>query len=243
MGELMVKKKELEIHTVIVDGNATSFRAALSRSLLGVTWVKFKRRKDAFYRYRVHNSAIAKSLFNWLYESLLTNLRNLRRFKLKTDLKPRWNKNGKIEAISNVTVSVYLRIGELNVEELRVHEKFQNVKMEFFYSKDSFPSEKLRSELPSIIKSLGEKNFDYDEYEFSSKKGKKMAEAYGVRGTPTIVLNAEDILENPDKKKLHEQIEGAFAPAVKPIGKSRFAFDPELESTLESLTSIVKIKA
>lgn len=239
----MVKKKELEIHTVIVDGNPPSFRAALSRSLLGVTWVKFKRRKQAFYRHRTHNLAITKSLFNWLYESLLTRLRNLSRFKLKTDLKPRWNENGKIEAITNVTVSVYLKIGELNVEELQVHEKFQNVKMDFFYSKDSFPSEKLRSELSSIRESLGEDNFDYNEYDFWSNKGKKIAEAYGVRGTPTIVLNAEDILENPDEKKLHQQIEGAFAPAVEPIGKSHFAFDPELESTLESLTSIMKIKA
>lgn len=238
----MVKKKELEIHTVIVDGKSSNFRAALSRSILGVTWVKFKRRKQAFYQHRVHNLAITQSIFNWLYESLLVHLRNPSTYKLKTDLKPIWNENGKIEAISDVTVSVYMKIGELKVKELQVYEKFKSAKIDFFYSEVDFASQKLKSELPRIIESMGKENFDYHEYDYSTKEGKKMAEAYGIKGTPTIVINAEKRLENPDEKKLRQEIERAFAPVVKPSDKPQFVFDAEAKSTVESLINILEIK-
>ena len=238
----MVKKKELEIHTVIVDGKPSNFRAALSRSILGVTWVKFKRRKQTFYQHRVHNLAITQSVFNWLYEYLLSRLRNLGTYKLKTDLKPVWNENGKIQAISDITVSVYMKIGELKVKELQVHERFRSVKIDFFYSETDFASKELRLKLPSIIESLGKENFDYKEYNFSAKEGKDMAQAYGVKGTPTIVINAEKKLENPDEKRLRQEIERAFAPVVKPASKPQFAFDTEAKSNVESLVNILEIK-
>jgi len=238
----MVKKKELEIHTVIVDGKANSFKAALSRSILGVTWVKFKRRKQAFYKNRVHNLAITQSVFSWLYEFLLTHLRNISTYKLKTDLKPIWNENGRIQAISDITVSVYMKIGELKVKELQVYEKFKSAKVDFFYSEVDFASQKLRSELPGIIESMGNEHFDYHEHNFSTKEGKEMAEAYNVKGTPTVVINAEKKLENPNEKKLREEIERAFAPTIKPSAKPQFVFDPETKSTVESLVNILEIK-
>jgi hypothetical protein len=239
----MGKKKELEIHTVIVDGKAKSFRAALSRSLMGVTWVKFKRRKQAFYRHRAHNLSVTQSLFNWLYESLLTDLRNLSVFKLKTDLKPQWNDNGRIEAISNLTVSVYMKVGELKVKKLQIHEKFKSVKIDLFYSKVDLASQKLRSELPEIIESMGKEDFDYNEYDILTKEGREMAEAYDVKGTPTVVVNAENKLPNPDETKLRQEIEKAFAPVVKPVGESQFNFDPQAEPTVKSLTNILEVNA
>ena len=109
----MTKKKGLEIHTVIVDGQPSNFKAALTRSIMGVSWTKFKRKKQAFYKHRTHNSAIAQSVYTCIYESLLENLKGLSNFKLKTDLKPIWNENGKIEAISDINVGIYLKIGDL----------------------------------------------------------------------------------------------------------------------------------
>lgn len=238
----MVKEKELEIHTVIVDGSISSFRAALSRSILGVTWVKFKKKRQAFYRHRVHNLAITQSVFNWLYELLLTNLRNLKRFQLKTDLKPKWSGDGKIQSISDVTVSVYIKIGELKVKELQVFEEFKSVKIDLFYSKTGFLDRKLRSELPHLIESMGIENFDYHEYDFSLDEGKTLARAYDVKGTPTVVINAEKKLENPDEKKLRQEIERAFAPVVKPVDKPEFIFDREAKPNVESLVTTLKIK-
>jgi len=236
----MVKEKELEIHTVIVDGESSSFRAALSRSVLGVTWIKFKRKKQAFYKNRVHNLAITQSVFNWLYESLLTRMRNLSTYKLKTDLKPLWDENGKIRAVSDITVSVYMKVGELRVKELQVYEKFKSVKIDLFYSQTEFSSQELRSKVPHLIESMGKENFDYHEFDFSAKEGKEMANAYGVRGTPTVVINAEKKLENPDDKKLQQEIENAFAPVVKSNEEAQFIPDPGAKSNIESLAQILQ---
>jgi thiol-disulfide isomerase/thioredoxin len=235
----MSKEKELEIHTVIVDGDSSSFRAALSRSILGVTWVKFKRKKQAFYKNRAHNLAITQSVFNWLYESLLTNIRNLGTYKLKTDLKPLWDANGKISAISDITVSVYMKVGELRVKELQVHEKFRNVKMDLFYSQTEFSSQELRSKIPLLIESMG-KEIIYHDYDYSTKEGKEMADAYGVRGTPTIVINADKKSENPDVKELQQEIEDAFAPVVESVEESKFIRDPALGANIESLTQLLQ---
>jgi len=235
----MVKKKELEIHTVMVDGKAGSFKAALSRSILGVSWIKFKRRKQAFYRHRVRNLAVTQSVFNWLYESLLKHLRNLSSFKLKTDLKPIWSENGEIQAISDITVSVYMKIGELRVKELQVFEKFKSVKLDFFHTETDFASQKLKSELSSMIETMRKENFDYHEHNFSTEEGREMARAYDVKGTPTIVINAEKKLENPNEKELRQEIERAFAPVVKPVGKPQFVFDPEATSNVELLVPML----
>lgn len=46
--------------------------------------------------------------------------------------------------------------------------------------------------------SMGRENFDYHEHDFYSPEGKEMADAYSVVGTPTVVINAEKKLKNPD---------------------------------------------
>jgi hypothetical protein len=231
----MAKERELEIHTIIVDGDNSSFKAALSRSILGVTWVKFKRRKQAFYQHRIHNLAITQSVFNWLYESLITHVRNLSTYKLKTDLKPLWEDDGKIRAVSDITVSVYMKVGELRVKELQVFENLKNVKIDLFYSQTDFSSQELRSKLPDLMDSMGKGNFLYDEHDFSSPEGKELANAYGVVGTPTVVINAEKKLPNPDDKELRAEIEKAFAPVVKPIEKAEWIYDPGVSPNIESL--------
>ncbi len=221
----MAKIKEMQIHTVIVDGDASSFKASLSRSILGVTFLKFKRNKSEFYKHQNHNQSVTQSIFNWLYESLLTKIRNISTWKLKTDLTPKWSESGKITSVSDVTVAIYMKVGELRVKDLQVHEEFKNVKIDFFYSETDFASQRLRTVLPDLIKTVGQENFDYNEYEYSTNRGKEMASALGVKGTPTIVLNAERRLENPTEKEICKEIERAFAPMVRPSGKPEFLWD------------------
>ena len=73
-------------------------------------------------------------------------------------------------------------------------------------------------------------------------KGIKLAKAYNVEGTLTVVINAEKKLENPDEKLSRQEIERAFAPVVKPVGKPQFIFDPEAKPNVESLVGILEIK-
>ena len=95
----MRKTTKLRINTVNVNGDFDSFKAALNRSILGVTFRKFKRKKSQFYQHRVHNAAIAQKICEKLYEHLLVNEhlhvgRNLRDFKLRTSLTVEWSETG-----------------------------------------------------------------------------------------------------------------------------------------------------
>jgi len=234
----MIRAKELEIRTVIVSGERSSFKAALSRSILGVTFKKFKRRRQEFYKHRVYNEAVTESVFDWLYESLLMYLRNIGDLEIKTNLKPKWDENGKILAVSNIIVSVYMKVGELKLSELKVYERFKDVKIDLFYSEIDARSKKLRSVLPNLMKSLGEANFVYKQYDFLKPKGKKMAEAYKIETVPTLVINAETVLVDPDEKELRQEIERAFAPAVEPSERPQFTFDPSMKPNVELLAEL-----
>jgi hypothetical protein len=234
----MSRRSELEISTVIVKGERASFKAALSRSILGVTFKRFKRRKTEFYKHRVHNEAVTESVFDWLYESLLKCVRNIGELQVKTNLKPEWDENGKILGISDISVSVYMKVGELTVDRLQVHEKSKNVKIDLFYSEIDARSKKLRLELPKLMESWGKESFEYSEHDFLPEEGRKLASAYKIEAVPTILINAEKVLVDPDENKLRQEIERAFTATVRPSSELRFITDPSMKPNVEILSEI-----
>ena len=229
----MKNEKELEIKTTIVDGNYESFKAALTRSILGVTYRKFKRKGKEFYQHRKHNESVTKRICDWFYEYLRSKTPNISDFKIKTDLTLRWDKTGKILGFRNAKVVIYSKIGELNVKELEIHKKREKVKIDLFYSTIDISSQKIRKILPEILKSLGKENFDYNEYDFLSKKGKEMAKIYSVTHVPTVVID-DMILENPDEKKLRSEIENAFTLSVLSSGV-KFKLEPRIKESIEPI--------
>jgi len=240
----MSKTKELRINTVIVNGDFDSFKAALNRSILGVTFKKFKRKRSRFYQHRVHNTAITQEICDWLYAYLLANQhlgvgKNLRDFKLRTNLTVTWDETGKILGVSDVEVSIYSEVGKLSVDILEPREKSEKVKLDLFYSNIDIASQKIRSELPNIIEALGEENFHYVEHDFLGK-GKESAQLWNVKHVPTVIINDEKRLENPDEKELRQEIEGAFAPDIKPIGP-RFEFAEATKSNVTLLATILRV--
>lgn len=208
--------RELEINTVIVEGNFRSFKAAFSRSILGVTFRKFKRKRSEFYQHRIHNEAVTQHTQKWLYEYLLTktNLKNLGDFKLKANMTVEWDTDGKILGIKNIAVIVYMKVGELNVDRMDFHKKSDTITIDLFYSKIDAASLKLRSLITNLIDSWGSENFGIKEYDFLTEEGRKMAKAYNIERVPTIVINAENTLENPDEKTLRREIQKAFSPRI-----------------------------
>ena len=229
----MKDEKELEIRTTIVDGNYESFKAALTRSILGVTYRRFKRKGAEFYQHRKHNESVTKRICDWFYEYLRSKTPNISNFKIKTDLTLRWDKTGKILGFRNAKVVIYSKIGELNVRELEIHKKREKVKIDLFYSTIDIPSQKIRKILPEILKSLGKENFDYNEYDFLSKKGKEMAKIYSVTHVPTVVID-NMILENPDEKKLRSEIENAFTLSVLSRGVE-FKLESKIKESIEPI--------
>lgn len=234
----MSKTKEFEISTVIVSGTRNLFKAALSRSILGVTYKKFSRRKAKFFANRVHNEIVTESVFECLYESLLSTLRNVSDLDIKTKLKPEWDENGKLLAVSDLAVSVYMKVGELRIEKLHVQETVESIKVDLFFSEIDARSKKLRNELPKIVDEIGKQKIEYTEHNFLVPEGRKMAEAYGVTTVPTVLINAEKSLVDPEENQLRQELEKAFEARVKPIGNVEFSPDIRLKTNVQLLAGI-----
>jgi len=236
-GISMKNERELEIRTTIVDGNYESFKAALARSILGVTYRRFKRKGREFYQHRKYNESVTRRICDWFYEYLRSKTRlNISDLKLKTDLTLRWNKSGKILGFKNATVAIYLKVGELKVQELKIQKKREKVKIDLFYSEIDISSQKIRELLPNILKTLGKEHFDYKEYNFLSKEGKEMANIYSIERVPTVVID-NVILENPDEKRLRSEIENAFALSVLSNGVE-FRLEQKIEDIIKPILKV-----
>lgn len=228
--------KELGIHTVIVDGDFRSFKAAFSRSVLGVTFRKFKRKKSEFYQHRVHNEAVTQHVQKWLYEYLLTqtNLKNISDFKLKTDMTIVWDKTGKIGAMKGIAVDIYLKVGELTVQRMEFRRESETISIDLFYSDIDASSQKIRDILPKLIESMGSENFNYRKHDFLTEKGRQLAQAYHVERVPTVIINAENLIENPDERTLRQEIEKAFSPTLA-VTRPDFSIEPIKKPVAELL--------
>ena len=84
--------------------------------------------------------------------------------------------------------------------------------------------------------SMGRENFQYHEWNILDKKGKEVAEKYGVKLVPTIIINAnpELMLENPDEKTLRNEIEDLYVPKIDE-SIPKFTINEELKPTIRSL--------
>jgi hypothetical protein len=216
VGMIMDRHGSLAIHTIVVRGDYESFKAAFARSVLGVTFKKFKRKGRDFYQHRVHNEKVTNSVCNFLYEYLMRETQNMSNYDLKTDLTLHWNETGKMLMMSNIKVAIFLRAAELQVDEVRVQEKLENIVIDLFYSDIDAASKKLKIKIAEIVDSIGKETLEYHEWNLLDKKGKEMAEKYGVKLAPTVIINADPKLmfENPDERTLRSEIEGLYVPEI-----------------------------
>jgi len=235
--QVLSKTKEFEISTVVVSGTRNLFKAALSRSLLGVTYKKFSRRKGKFFANRVHNEIVMEGVFDCLYESLLSTLRNVSDLDIKTKLKPEWDENGKLLSVSDLAVSVYMKVGELKIQKLQVIDSIDSIKIDLFFSEIDARSRKLRNDLPKIIEEIGKQRIEFAEHDFLSPKGQQMAQAYGITTVPTVLINAENPILDPDENQLRQEIEKAFQARVEPTG-IEFIPDSLLKPNVKVLSQI-----
>ena len=231
----MLKSRNLRIRTVVVHGDFESFKAAFTRSVLGVTFKKFKRKGKKFYQNRVHNVKVTNSVCNFLYEYLMEKTRNISNYELKTDLTLHWDDTGKILKFSDIKVTLFLRAGELKVDEIKVQKKLESITIDLFYSDIDAASQRLRNKILEIMDSMGRENFQYHEWNILDKKGKEVAEKYGVKLVPTIIINAnpELMLENPDEKTLRNEIEDLYVPKIDE-SIPQFTIYEELKPTIRS---------
>jgi glutaredoxin len=236
----MVSERGLLIRTVVVDGTEESFKTALRRSILGVTFRKNKRYGNEFYQHKIHNIAVIEQLCKWLYEYLLaeTPLKNMSQFKVKTELFIKWSQTGKILGASNIKTSIYLKMGDLSVKDITIFEEHEKIKVDFFFSNIDAASPIVKEQLLKMKEDLGEENFDYKEYNFQNDEDRKTAVSYGVNRVPTVVINDEKI-ENPNERDLRSKIEAAFTTQIEVKG-ANFMLEPNTDAVVEKLASKIR---
>ena len=237
----MVSERGLLIRTVVVDGTEESFKSALRRSILGVTFRKNKRYGNDFFQHRFYNIAVTDRLCQWLYEYLLTSnpLQNTSQFKVKTELFIDWNSTGKILGASNVKVSTYLKIGDLSVKNLKIQEEHEKVKIDFFYSDIDAASPVVNEKLDEIMQSADRENFIFAKHDFQNETARQIASTYGVTKVPTVIINDQKF-ENPSEKDLRSRIDVAFAPQVI-AEKENFKLEPMSDIIIHRLSEQLKV--
>lgn len=229
----MEKTKCLAIHTVVVKGDFENFRAAFARSVLGVTFKKFKRRGRDFYQHRINNEKVTNNICNFLYEYLLKETQSMSNYDIRTDLTLHWDETGKIVGASKIKVSVFLRAAELYVDSISIQNIPEKIVIDVFYSEIDAASKKVRSKIAEIREMIGKSNLEVSEWNILEPKGREMAQRYNIKLAPTIMINANPklIFENPEEKLIVNEIEDLYVPE---LTKST----PRLEKNQNAKTAI-----
>jgi hypothetical protein len=232
---------EMDIRTTIVAGDYDSFRAALTRSIIGVTFKKFKRLGARFYATKADNVTIVDATCKRFYEELQHNLPNvpLKHLRIATAMRLKWDRDGRILDLSNVRVSVYQAIGELSVASANIVRRSQRVKVDFFYSSVDFQSQTAKKELDLLEQEIGREYFERRDHDFLNPTEKKIADKMRVKGVPAVVFNDGEPLENPSKMSLTGKLNELLAPYVNATD-SKFTFELTLGPIQKTLEPILK---
>lgn len=228
-----------DIRTTVVAGDYESFKAALARSIMGVTWKKFARNKTNFFRAQAYNTAVVNAVCRKLYEALQSNLQGvpLKYLRLTTILKISWEQDGRIQRITDIRVSVYHMVGDLSVASTKITAGNQKVSVIFIYSSLDFASQDLKKELDKLEREIGKDFFQIENLDIANPAHRKKTEALGVKLAPAVVIN-DKVLENPSKIALIGLISQAFSPLVI-IEDSRFSRETTLQGILDSLKIVI----
>lgn len=234
----MQRRKITEVSTIVIDGDYESMKAAFGRSLLGVTYIQFKKKRNEFYQHQAHNSAVTTKICEAIHQFLLnkTDLADLKKYKIKINFKPIWDDTGKILGISDLKLTVYLKVGELIIPQAQVLKEQERIKVDFFYSDNDFASQALLEKLPKLLDEKGGKEiFDYNTYNLNTLEGKEKAAVYkGIKYAPTVVIE-NDILQNPNEKTLCSRLEMAFNPEIY-LNNPVFEMDNDIALSRNAIT-------
>jgi len=234
---------QMEIRTTIVAGDYDSFKAALTRSIVGVTFKKFKRLGSRFYATKADNLAIVDSACRSLYEQLQGKLESkgipLKHLRVSTSMKLRWDKDGRIADLSDVRVGVFQPIGELSVKSASIQRKTEGIRLDLFYSSVDFRSQAIRKELDQLVSEVGKDLLQREDHDYLQPEAKREADKLGVKLVPAVVINREEVIDDPSRATLSNKINEFLSFDVKTID-TRFLSEVTLGPISQQL---VKFKA
>jgi hypothetical protein len=86
------------------------------------------------------------------------------------------------------------------------------------------------------MEDFGNGNFEYHEHDFQTNEGRELARRYNIEGVPTVLINAEITLGNPNEKEIRQEIEKWFKPTIKAFNE-RFVRESGSEVLLKHMVS------
>jgi sporulation protein YlmC with PRC-barrel domain len=225
--------RTLELSTTVTSGDYDGFKAAFSRSVLGVTFKKFKRRGKTFFDVRTHNEEFTKKAFEFIYLNLKEELTELNKYNLRANYTLEWDNNGKIIGIKDLSAHIYLPVGNFVADRLDLKSKEEFIKMDLFYSDFDAGSINVRSSLQKIINEMGSEKFRLSEHNIMKEEGKKAAEVFDVKIVPTLQID-ETKLVNPSEKQIKDEIVKSLDQKIIPT-EARFIYEVESETIIKQL--------
>jgi len=230
----------MEVTSRLVNGDYDSFKTANGRSLLGVTYVKNKR-KPGISQSRSYNQAVVEELIRYAHSRLQHELGSnvLNYLKLHTSLKMDWDSVGRIKEISDLRISVYSHVGELDLGDIIFGSSPEKTSIDFFNSKVDAASPLVQGALRELESTMGADNFEVNSYDFFSEEGKRKAKLLGVSKVPTVVINGTIHLENPTKNQIFDRVNETLTPSLK-SSRSDFMAEPSSKIVYETLISKTK---
>ena len=212
----MVRK--LKLNTTVMGGDLESFKTAFSRSVLGVTYKKYKRKGKAFFNAKIHNEEYTGKAFEYLYLTLREQFEDtLINYNLRVTYTIEWDDNGKILGFKNLSVNMYLPIGNLIIDELELKRKKEVINIDLFYSDFDAGSKNVRSALEKIMNEYGYDKFNMLDHNITDENYKEISETFKVDLVPTIQID-EIKIENPSEKIIRDAILKSLDQIIVPVG-------------------------
>src|SRR2546422_482834 len=195
---LMSKHRPLEVTSRLVPGDYDSFKAANSRSLMGVTYIS-NRRKPRISQSRRYNQAVVEELIRYAYSKLQQEMGSnvLKYLRLHTSLRIDWDNAGRIKEITDFKISAYAPVAELDLGNVIFGGNPERLVVDFFQSKVDAASPVVAASLKELEQTMGAENIQINSYDFFSEEGKHKAQLLKVIRVPPVVINGTTTPEKP----------------------------------------------
>jgi hypothetical protein len=192
----------MEINTVLVNADYDSFSAAFKRSVLGVSYSKYKRKRGDFFQHRIENETITDLTIETLYTRIKKQIiGDAKNYKIKTSYTIEWDSEGKIIEFNKININILIDYGILLINKINTEVRAEPVNINLFTSDFDLVGKEIKKMIEKVKIDYGENNIIFKEYNLSNTSDLDVAKTFKVIGAPTVCID-EYKLENPKEKDI-----------------------------------------
>jgi len=215
----------MQLTTSVAAGSLDKFQAAFSRSVLGVTVKKYKRKGSIFWKNKEHNQEITRKAFEYIYLLLKDEYKDsLKNIDVKINYTIGWDETqGRILYFKDVTANCYLQVCNLYIDKLELKEYEMKVNMNIFYSEYDRGSKDMLGYLDDVLKEYDNLIINKEYHKVNDSDYEEIAKIYGVEYVPTVVIDdikIEPLSKNSLREKLNKYLDRKINPPNTKLDKN-----------------------